>query len=99
MCVGPQVEIVHTHPLRVAGRLGAGRPAGPKEAHARAKAQARARHAHRRGSAAKEPVRALTPGAEYDLASRSAVIAEGTPREELVRRIVCEWLRERGYLR
>lgn len=49
--------------------------------------------------AAKEPVRALTPGAEYDLASRSAVIAEGTPREELVRRIVCEWLRERGYLR
>lgn len=51
------------------------------------------------GEAAKEPARAITPAAEYDLALRSAVIAEGTPREELVRRLVCEWLGERGYLK
>lgn len=40
--------------------------------------------------AAKVPVGTTVPAAEYDLALRSAALAEGTPREELVRRIVCE---------
>ena len=61
--------------------------------------KARREHAARTVEDAAAPARTTVLAVEYDLALRQAVLAEGTPKEDLVRRIVCEWLKAQGYLK
>lgn len=61
--------------------------------------KSRREHAARIVKEAAKSAPAPVPTTDYELALRSATIAEGAPREELVRRIVCEWLKGRGYLK